>query len=129
MEQTPSASKKFATAHSSRSCVTIFAQPATSPYPEPEEFASRSSHPTSFMSILILLSHLSQGLPCGVSVKCAHKNRMHFSFSPYVPHALPIAFFFELITRIMCCEPRKSCSSLHCRFTQCHKVEFPRRCR
>jgi hypothetical protein len=41
-------------------------QPATRPYPEPDQSSLRPPHPTSRRSILILSSHLRLGLPSGL---------------------------------------------------------------
>ena len=68
--------------------------PATCPYPEPTRSNPYPPHPTSWRSILILSSHLSQSLPIGLfpsgfPIKAQYAP-LH---SPYVLRTPPISFF------------------------------------
>jgi hypothetical protein len=60
-------------------------QPATCPYPEPDQSSLRPPHPTSRRYILILSSHLRLGLPSDLLPSGSHTKAM------YAPLLSPIS--------------------------------------
>ena len=91
--------------------------PASCPYPEPDRSNPRHHFPTSWVSILILYSHLRPGLPSGLFPSGFPTKTLHTPLhSPiratWHAHLILLAF----ITRTIFGEKYKSLSSSSCSF-------------
>ena len=92
-----SASQTIPAFHGTRSFITSLTSALQLPLSQARLIHSTPSRPTSWISSLILSSHLHLGLPSGLFPSVlSTKLCMHLFCPPHVSHAQPICSVFEL---------------------------------
>jgi len=86
--------------------------PATCPNPQPDQSSSCLSNPTSWISTIILSSHLRLGLPSGLFPSCFPTKTMYTPLLSLICATCPVhLIILDLITRIIFCEQYRSLRS------------------
>jgi len=86
--------KKFPAFHGTRRCITALTSVRHLSLSWVSPIQSIYPHPTSWRSILILITHLRLGLPSGLFPSGFPTKTLYTpSPHPYAPHAQPISFF------------------------------------
>ena len=92
--------KKFPAFHGTRRFITALTSVCHLSLPRASPIQSIYLHPTSWRSIIILSTHLHLGLPSGLLPSSFPTKTLYTpSPHPYAPHAQPISFFLDFITR------------------------------
>jgi hypothetical protein len=118
MEQSPfwAANSQIPRIYGTRSFITAFTSARHLSLSRASSIYSIPSHPTSWRSILILSSHLRQGLPSGLFPPGFPTKTLYTPLLSPIRATCPAHLILDFVTRTILSEEYRSLSSLLCSF-------------